>query len=163
MIDCHIYCFRPCGSLRSCCHRDDIPVRGRRQQTHVMGCGDCFTIEGGLINIRAETWRKWGRVPDRRLAGNVLGPREWPVQGRSVKGVLTVILTLERLTNALLFKVLIYLTSCKVFSHSKNLKFTACLSIVIFYIVTFMPSLHDDYKIAHLLSPPQVLIFFFII
>lgn len=115
----YIYCFRPQGvamnkwySARY--HGDDFPGRGRRQQTHVIGCRRCFSIQGSQINVGTEIWRKWGRMPGGSLgesagAGGMVGIRA-PSQECAHW-----FLILQIRTNSWLSKVSTFLISCKIF------------------------------------------------
>lgn len=120
-----------------------------------MGCEDCFSIEGDLISIRAETWRKWGKVPNRSLGGKCWSRRNGQCEGPGSAACSLWLLTPEGLASALLSKVSMYLTSCKILPYSKNFKVTVCLSIVIFTWWLLCHPFMMSCKIAHLPATPH--------
>lgn len=94
--------------------------------------------------MRKDATQKSGGKCWGRRDGQCKGPESGVCCKGPESGVCSLwFLTLERLANSLFSKVSIHFTSCKIFSYNKNFKFTVCLSIVIFYRVTFMPSLRD--------------------
>ena len=123
---------------------------------HVLGYGGCFSVQGRLINIGAETCLKWGRMP-----GRSLGEKCWGRGNGECKGPEsgTCSLWFLILTHSSLSKISRFLISCTTFSHSKNLKFAACLSVVIFYMITLLPSHHAVLQDIPSCPLPPTLIF----
>ena len=69
----YIYCFRPQSCSNEQMVQSLLPWRwvsreGKKTtDIHVIGCGRCFSIQSSLMNVGAETWRQWGRMPGRSL------------------------------------------------------------------------------------------------